>query len=274
MRRAILAALVCVLTICGCDSHSAPPSASRYPSPAQQSQPQSFTEPESAVTPDGAVPAPPSTALQRPVSGESTVDAAGLNLIGGFEGFSSCPYQDVVGVWTIGYGVTSGSGFLVGPRTACESRATGLAQLATLVRSRYEPSVHAVSASFGQNAVNALDSFAYNLGGGIFTGSLRADLQRHDYQDAGAIMLQYDHAGGLVLAGLRTRRIEEVSLLRKPDAKPKPPPSRRDLEARRRALRRVLLRYDCRTRKAHKRKLGPTCLRWYREGAQVNRELR
>jgi hypothetical protein len=49
---------------------------------------------------------------------------------------------------------------------------------------------------------------------------------------------------------------------------------RRDLEARRRALRRVLLRYGCRARVHHHERLGPKCRRWFREGARVNRELR
>ena len=199
------------------------------------------------------------------------MNAAGLNLVGGFEGFSSCPYRDVVGVWTIGYGITSGSGFFVGPFTRCESRAAGLAQLASLIRRDYEPAVHAVSHTFGQNAVNALTSFDFNLGAGIFTGTLRSDLARHDYWAAGNIMLSYDHAGGHVITGLRTRRIAEVRLLRTPDAKPAP--TRGQLRARRRTLVRYRARYGCLRREAHRQHMGPRCTRRHREQAHVDWEL-
>lgn len=264
MRRTVFAAF-CAALICGCGgaAHRTPPSTGALP------QPTIFVEPESAITPEGARPAPPPGLTAFPVTAH--IDAAGINLIGGFEGFSSCPYRDVVGVWTIGYGVTSGSGTFVGPRTACESRTTGLAQLRSLVLRDYEPAVHAVSPSFGQHAVDALDSFDYNLGAGIFVGTLRADLARHDYQAAGSIMLSYDHAGGRVIPGLLTRRRIEVALLRTPDAHVA---SRKDLLTRQRVLRRVLLADGCDRRRDHRQKLGPTCARWFREGAAVGRELR
>lgn len=258
MKRLLLFVLLLLLALAGCGGGTKA----------------NFVAPESARTPDGARPlsltvSPPLTLA----SGEKTINAAGLNLVGGLEGFSPCPYRDVVGVWTIGYGVTSGSGIFVGPHTRCESRATGLAQLATLVRTRYEPAVHAVSSTFGQNAVNALDSFDYNLGAGIFTGTLRVDLERHAYQAAGNIMLQYDHAGGAVIAGLRTRRETEVRVLRTPDvSRPKPKPlTRRQLEQRIRVLRADLTRRHCRT--VHGRRAYHLCPRWAREGQQAHREL-
>jgi hypothetical protein len=46
------------------------------------------------------------------------------------------------------------------------------------------------------------------------------------------------------------------------------------LLARRRALRRSLVHYGCRHRVAHREPLGPTCKRWFREGAAVNARLR
>jgi hypothetical protein len=55
---------------------------------------------------------------------------------------------------------------------------------------------------------------------------------------------------------------------------PLTPQQRRDLEARQRALRRVLLRYGCRRRVLHHESLGPKCKRWFREGDEVGQRLR
>jgi lysozyme len=219
MRSTSFAALLCAALLVGCGAGAPASPRPQPPHPTQTAV--VYHPPQSAITPEGAKPVPPLTGVGV-FPGETHINAAGMNLIGGFEGFSSCPYQDVVGVWTIGYGVTSGSGFHVGPFTPCESRTTGLAQLKSLILRDYEPAVHAVSSTFGQNATNALDSFDYNLGAGIFTGTLRGDLARHDYQAAGIIMLQYDHAGGRVIPGLFTRRVEEVALLRRADPRPRP----------------------------------------------------
>lgn len=226
----------------------------------------------SGVAPDGARPLPPTAFLPRSGGKLTHINGAGLHLIEGFEGYSRCAYWDPYGgVWTVGFGQTRGAyrGFCFSGRAAAEQN------LKRSIEREYEPAVHAaVGNKAGQNAVSALDSFAYNLGAGIFTGSLRSALSRHDYRTAAAIMIQYVHAGGVVLAGLVRRRHEEVALLLTPDSRPRPAPSRRDLEARRRALRRVLVRYDCRARAATGQRLGPTCRRWFEEGALVNRELR
>jgi len=57
-------------------------------------------------------------------------------------------------------------------------------------------------------------------------------------------------------------------------AKPLSPAQRRALEARQRALRRVLLRYGCRRRKAQGEQLGPKCTRWFHEGNVIAERLR
>jgi GH24 family phage-related lysozyme (muramidase) len=227
-------------------------------------------EPQSSYTPEGAKPlAPPKTVTLVP--GEKTINTQGLHLIEGFEGFSSCPYQDVTGVWTIGFGEA-----FVSPRTPCESRSEAEAKLRVLVVRNYEWAVHSVSHTFGQHAVDALDSFAYNLGAGIFVGSLRADLERHNYSAAGDIMLSYDHAGGQVLPGLRTRREAEVRLLRTPDAAPKPltPAQRKALEHQIN-----LLRVDIRKRGCQKApyfgrgRYHSICKHWISEGNALHHIL-
>lgn len=136
----------------------------------------------------------------------------GLRLIEGFEGFSSTPYWDSYGrVWTRGFGETEG----IGPNSPHISRAQGTANLKRLVEQRYEPAIRALGIQLNQNQWDALCSFVWNLGTGIFTGELRHELQTRQFKAAADRMLSYDHAGGVVLAGLERRRREEMALFLK-----------------------------------------------------------
>lgn len=133
----------------------------------------------------------------------------GLRLIEGFEGYSSKPYWDSYGkVWTRGYGETEG----IGPNSPNLTRRQAQDNLRRLVEERYEPSIAELRVPLNQNQWDALCSFAWNLGAGIFTGELRAALERHDWPAAANQMLLYDHAGGQVLAGLARRRHVEAGL--------------------------------------------------------------
>src|ERR1035441_5992452 len=124
-----------------------------------------YVTPESARTPEGAKPqAPPITFSVSPNA--KHINQAGLTLIENFEGWSSCPYWDSYGrVYTRGYGETEG----INGASPCISRAFGQSHLQGLVESRYEWSIRALGYPFSQNAWNALSSFVWNLGGGIFT---------------------------------------------------------------------------------------------------------
>ena len=62
----------------------------------------------------------------------------GAKLSADFEGFRSCPYRDAVGVWTIGFGSTSG----VGPNTKCMSRADALKRMKREVDQTYGKAVN------------------------------------------------------------------------------------------------------------------------------------
>lgn len=136
----------------------------------------------------------------------------GVALIASFEGFSSRPYWDRWGkVWTRGYGETEG----ITAASPAISPAQGLARLRELVQANYEPAIRVLGVDFTQNQWDALCSFAWNLGSGIFTGSLRAELLARDFTAAGERMLAYDHAGGVVLEGLALRRRAEVALFLK-----------------------------------------------------------
>lgn len=137
----------------------------------------------------------------------------GLLLIERFEGFSSRPYYDPLGrVWTRGYGETEG----IGPDSPPITRAQAQKRLQQLVEARYEPAIRALDIELNQNQWDALCSFAWNLGAGIFTGTLREALTRRMWTYAAQLMLAYDHAGGQVIPGLRTRRQDEARLFLTP----------------------------------------------------------
>jgi len=229
-----------------------------------------FTPPQSAARPDGYTPAaPPLTLAGRSIH----ISTRGLRLIESFEGFGSCPYFDAYGrVWTRGYGETEG----IHRSSPCISRSTGEVRLRGLVEARYQWAVRGLGVSFNQNQIDALDSFVWNLGAGIFTGSLRRSIQAHNPYP----LLAYDHAGGVVLSGLARRRREEVALflLRSPAPAP---PTQQQLKRRlwadyrkRDALRVLLTRHSCRP-PLHARpgRYHTVCGRWLREGAEVNRAI-
>lgn len=230
-----------------------------------------YIPPASAVTPEGAITAQRPALLAPTIKRPVTIDALGLHLIEGFEGYQRCAYWDPYGrVWTAGFGQTKGvyGGFCFSGRSAAE------ANLKRSVQAEYEWAVHAIGYPFNQHEVDALDSFAYNLGAGIFAGSLRGDLAGGRVYAASRIMLAYDHAGGVVLAGLKTRRELEVRLLLTPVKAPTP--SRNQL---RRQLEhdyayRVRLRRDLATQHCRVSNPSAHCRGVLKSGARVNRQIR
>jgi GH24 family phage-related lysozyme (muramidase) len=181
------------------------------------------------------------------------VSDAGLRLIEQFEGFSSRPYWDPYGrVWTRGYGETEG----ITGRSPAIGQQQAQQHLRQLIEQRYEWALRDLHAELNQNQWDALCSFAWNLGAGIFTGGLRAALQGHRWVEAAVAMQAYDHAGGQVLEGLKRRRQLEAQLFLRGPASYMPPDEarweheydqlahRRGIPAsiRRRVLRRVMTR--------------------------------
>lgn len=131
-------------------------------------------------------------------------------MIEAFEGWSSHPYWDAYGgVWTRGYGETEG----IHQGSPSISRTQGEANLKRLVEQRYEWALRSLNVPLSQNQWDALCSFVWNLGAGIFQGTALGDhLRKKEWGAAANSMLQYDHAGGQRLAGLTRRRHMEVTL--------------------------------------------------------------
>lgn len=133
----------------------------------------------------------------------------GLELLKNFEGCILKPYQDQVGVWTIGYGNTY---LLDGTRvtkntkpiTQAEAEALLLGTLAKV----YEPQVRKdIKVQLTQNQYDACVSFCYNLGSmrDVGTAINNGTITR-------AIWLKYVYAKGVRLKGLVVRRNKEADL--------------------------------------------------------------
>jgi lysozyme len=133
----------------------------------------------------------------------------GVDLIEAFEGLRLTAYQDVGGIWTIGYGHT-GNGVYSG-LTITEDQAEALL-LADL--SKFENIINAyIKVSLAQNQFDALISFTYNVGGENFESStLLKDVNASDFTSAADQFLRWDLVHGQVVEGLLNRRNAERAL--------------------------------------------------------------
>ena len=98
-----------------------------------------------------------------------TISDKGIALIKEFEGCKLTAYQDIVGVWTIGYGITDSdiditgakikSGLTITQKTADEWLKKSLEKIYVPRVQRYQDQYR-----FNQNQFDALVSYAYNIG--------------------------------------------------------------------------------------------------------------
>ncbi|MBF2003654.1 MAG: lysozyme [Synechococcales cyanobacterium C42_A2020_086] len=141
-------------------------------------------------------------------TGRRQINAKGLQLLKSFEGLELRAYQDAVGVWTIGYGTTSGvrPGMVITEAQAEELLKRDLA--------RFERAVSdLVEVPLTDDQFSALVSFAYNVGeGALASSTLLRLLNQRNYQGAADQLLRWDKAGGRPLAGLTRRRRAERAL--------------------------------------------------------------
>lgn len=149
--------------------------------------------------------------MLEPKTSRRHINAAGLSLLKTFEGLQLSAYLDPVGVWTIGYGTTSG---------VYQGMSITSAQAEALLQTdlhRFETAVtDAVTRPITDNQFSALVSFTYNVGAGAFASStLLRLLNQGDIQGAANQFLVWVYAGGMVLPGLaRRRRAERLLFLK------------------------------------------------------------
>lgn len=138
----------------------------------------------------------------------------GVDLVKGFEGFSSPVYQCPASVWTIGMGTTiypslyrvKSSDPNCTPEQAEEWLHHELNRCEQVVIRYCNPYMDP-----HQRA--ALASFVYNLGSGAFRAStLRRRINSGDWDDVPYQLSRWNMAGGRVLRGLVRRRAAEIDL--------------------------------------------------------------
>lgn len=123
-----------------------------------------------------------------------------------FEGERFTAYQDIVGVWTIGYGHTYD--VKQGMTSTHEDNLIWLQEdLDECIREINRD----VIVPLIDNEMAALADFIFNLGPTAFRGStLLKKLNTKDYDGAANELLKWDHAGAIAVAGLLRRRNAEL----------------------------------------------------------------
>lgn len=151
--------------------------------------------------------------------GGKRVNDEGITLIKTYEGLAEQvldagklvaikAYQDVVNVWTIGYGHT---------KTATPNQQITPEEADNLLFQDLEEFENAVSdavqVDVNDNQFAALVAFAFNLGAGaLFQSTLLKKLNAGDYQGAADELPRWNKAGGQRLLGLTRRRLSERAL--------------------------------------------------------------
>ena len=129
------------------------------------------------------------------------------------EGFSDTAYQDVAGVWTIGYGRTTNPGGVPirpGQRTTREAEKRRLERRVGQDRDYVERYGKRHGYNWSAKQIDALTSFTYNLGKGSLDQVTKNGRRTND-EIAGAIP-KYNKAGGQFIQGLQNRRDRESAL--------------------------------------------------------------
>ena len=141
-----------------------------------------------------------------------TISAAGIALIKRFEGCRLTAYKCSAGVWTIGYGHTSG--VYAGMRiTQAQAEAFFQSDCRKFGSYVNNPAYVPQTEQLNQNQFDALVSFAFNLG----QGNLKSLCKKgRTLAQIASAMPQYRCAGKTVLPGLVQRRAAEVALFNTP----------------------------------------------------------
>ena len=147
-----------------------------------------------------------------------SVNKATLDLIKQYEGCKLTAYQDIVGVWTIGYGTTAMADVGIIPSkglTITQDRAEDLLRQGV---DKFAATVDAmITASINANEFGACVSLAYNIGPNAFAKStVLRKLNAGNKQEASEAFKMWNKAGGEVIKGLVNRREAEIKLFLTP----------------------------------------------------------
>ena len=134
-----------------------------------------------------------------------SLSASALVGIASWEGFSSKAYQDIVGIWTIGFGTTENvkQGQNLDPVKALQRKLTDVQKFEGALKQCIKVPLH-------QHEYDAYLSLAYNIGPTAFCNStLVRRLNQEQYDLACREILRWDKAGGKPVRGLTLRREAE-----------------------------------------------------------------
>jgi lysozyme len=143
--------------------------------------------------------------LDRKPAAALVASAAVLVSVAVHEGYSSKAYQDVVGVYTVGFGQADGTkkGDTTDPIRA-------LIKLDQSLDEHAKGMVQCIHVPVSQGEYDAYLDFSYNVGVSAFCHStLNKKLNSMDYDGACKELLKWNTAGGKVEPGLVKRRQEE-----------------------------------------------------------------
>lgn len=139
----------------------------------------------------------------------------GYDLIKKFEGYSDRPYKCPAGIPTIGYGNTYYPNGVKVKLTDKQITKEYANEMLAFVADNFAKDVlKVVKSNITVNQLNALTSFAYNLGMTNFRNSSLLKLVNNNPNDAmiAKEFLKWNKANGKVLNGLTNRRIAESAL--------------------------------------------------------------
>lgn len=137
-----------------------------------------------------------------------------INMIKHHEGFVRKPYQDPIGLWTVGVGHLIGDGKKLPKEWNKEFTDEEVDNILCEDLERFEIGIQRLTkVSLTQSQFDALVSFSFNVGLGNFQSStLRSKLNRGDYEGASNEFPKWRKAGGKILKGLVRRRADERNL--------------------------------------------------------------
>jgi GH24 family phage-related lysozyme (muramidase) len=147
-----------------------------------------------------------------------SVNKATLDLIKQYEGCKLTAYQDIVGIWTIGYGTTAMADVGIVPAkgmTITQDRAEDLLRMGV---DKFASTVDAmITTKVNQNERGACVCLAYNIGPNAFAKStVLRELNVGHKDKAAAAFRMWNKAGGEVIKGLVNRREAEIKLFLTP----------------------------------------------------------
>ena len=143
------------------------------------------------------------------------VSKAAILLIKHHEGVRSRPYRCPAGLWTVGVGHLIGDGKLLPESWNRTFSQEEIDKILKFDLRRFELGLTKLlpNIPLKQNEFDALVSFCFNLGLGCFQRStIRQALLRGNKEAAMESLVKYCRAGGKILKGLQTRRLDEKAL--------------------------------------------------------------